>query len=77
MVVHLIMENTSNNGNASASDNNTSSGNTTVSTDNNTSSANTTATSPKTGDMTPIAIYVVIAVAAMGVIVFVKRRKTA
>ena len=39
--------------------------------------ANTTATSPKTGDMTPIAIYVVIAVAAMGVIVFVKRRKTA
>ena len=69
--------NTSNNGNASASDNNTSSGNTTVSTDNNTSSANTTATSPKTGDMTPIAIYVVIAVAAMGVIVFVKKRKTA
>lgn len=69
--------NTSNNGNASASDNNTSSGNTTVSTDKNASSANTTATSPKTGDMTPIAIYVVIAVAAMGVIVFVKRRKTA
>lgn len=69
--------NTSNNGNASASDNNTSSGNTTVSTDNNTSSANTTATSPKTGDMTPIAIYVVMAVAAMGVIVFVKKRKTA
>lgn len=69
--------NTSNNGNASASDNNTSSGNTTVSTDNNTSSANTTATSPKTGDMTPIAIYVVMAVAAVGVIVFVKRRKTA
>lgn len=67
----------SNNGNASASDNNTSSGNTTVSTDKNASSANTTATSPKTGDMTPIAIYVVIAVAAMGVIVFVKRRKTA
>lgn len=64
-------------GNASASDNNTSSGNTTVSTDKNSSSANTTATSPKTGDMTPIAIYVVIAVAAMGVIVFVKRRKTA
>ena len=69
--------NTSNNGNASASDNNTSSGNTTVSTDKNASSANTTATSPKTGDMTPIAIYVVMAVAAMGVIVFVKRRKTA
>ncbi len=69
--------NTSNNGNASASDNNTSSGNTTVATDNNASSANTTATSPKTGDMTPIAIYVVKAVATIGVIVFVKRRKTA
>lgn len=67
----------SNNGNASASDNNTSSGNTTVSTDKNASSVNTTATSPKTGDMTPIAIYVVMAVAAMGVIVFVKKRKTA
>lgn len=64
-------------GNASASDNNTSSGNTTVSTDKNASSANTTATSPKTGDMTPIAIYVVMAVVAMGVIVFVKKRKTA
>ena len=64
-------------GNVSASDNNTSSGNTTVSTDKNASSVNTTATSPKTGDMTPIAIYVVMAVAAMGVIVFVKRRKTA
>lgn len=64
-------------GNASASDNNTSSGNTTVSTDKNASSVNTTATSPKTGDMTPIAIYVVMAVAAVGVIVFVKRRKTA
>lgn len=67
----------SNNGNASASDNNTSSGNTTVSTDKNASSTNTSATSPKTGDMTPIAIYVLMAVAAMGVIVFVKRRKTA
>lgn len=67
----------SNNGNASASDNNTSSGNTTVSTDKNASSTNTSATSSKTGDMTPIAIYVVMAVAAMGVIVFVKRRKTA
>ena len=67
----------SNNGNVSASDNNTSSGNTTVSTDKNASSVNTTATSPKTGDMTPIAIYVVMAFAAMGVIVFVKRRKTA
>lgn len=67
----------SNNGNVSASDNNTSSGNTTVSTDKNASSVNKTATSPKTGDMTPIAIYVVMAVAAMGVIVFVKKRKTA
>lgn len=54
----------SNNGNASASDKNT-------------SSANTKATSPNTGDMTPIAIYVVMAVAAVGVIVLVKRRKTA
>ena len=43
----------------------------------NASSTNTSATSPKTGDMTPIAIYVVMAVAAIGVIVFVKRRKTA
>ena len=67
----------SNNGNASASDKNASSGNTTVSTDKNASSVNTTATSPKTGDMTPIAIYVVMAVAAIGVIVFVKKRKTA
>ena len=56
--------NGSNNGNASASDKNT-------------SSANTKATSPNTGDMTPIAIYVVMAAAAMGVIVLVKRRKTA
>lgn len=61
----------------SNNDTKTDDGNTTVSTDKNASSANTTATSPKTGDMTPIAIYVVIAVAAMGVIVFVKRRKTA
>lgn len=67
----------SNNGNASTSDKNASSGNTTVSTDKNASSTNTSATSPKTGDMTPIAIYVVMAVAAMGVIVFVKKRKTA
>lgn len=43
----------------------------------NASSTNTSATSPKTGDMTPIAIYVVMAVAAIGIIVFVKRRKTA
>lgn len=64
-------------GNASASDNNTSSGNTTVSTDKNASSTNASVTSPKTGDMTPIAIYVVMAVAAMGVIVFVKKHKTA
>ena len=56
--------NGSNNGNASASGKNT-------------SSANTKATSPNTGDMTPIAIYVVMAAAAMGVIVLVKRRKTA
>lgn len=56
--------NTSNNGNTSTSDKNA-------------SSTNTSATSPKTGDMTPIAIYVVMAVAAMGIIVFVKRRKTA
>lgn len=55
----------------SNNDTKTDDGNTTVSTDKNASSANTTATSPKTGDMTPIAIYVVIAVAAMGVIVFV------
>lgn len=67
----------SDNGNTSASDKNASSGNTTVSTDKNASSTNTSATSPKTGDMTPIAIYVVMAVAAVGVIVFVKRRKTA
>lgn len=52
-------------------------GNTTVSTDKNASSTNASVTSPKTGDMTPIAIYVVMAVAAVGVIVFVKRRKTA
>ena len=39
--------------------------------------ANTTATTPQTGDMTPITIYVVMAVAAMGAIIFVKRRKTA
>lgn len=64
-------------GNTSTSDNNTSSGNTTVSTDKNASSTNASVTSPKTGDMTPIAIYVVMAVAAVGVIVFVKRRKTA
>ena len=61
----------------SNNDTKTDDGNTTVSTDKNASSANTTATSPKTGDMTPIAIYIVMAVAAMGVIVFVKRRKTA
>ena len=64
-------------GNTSTSDNNTSSGNTTVSTDKNASSTNASVTSPKTGDMTPIAIYVVMSVAAVGVIVFVKRRKTA
>ena len=58
-------------------DTKTDDGNTTVSTDKNASSTNASVTSPKTGDMTPIAIYVVMAVAAIGVIVFVKRRKTA
>ena len=58
-------------------DSKTDDGNTTVSTDKNASSTNASVTSPKTGDMTPIAIYVVMAVAAMGVIVFVKKRKTA
>ena len=58
-------------------DTKTDDGNTTVSTDKNASSTNASVTSPKTGDMTPIAIYVVMAVAAVGVIVFVKRRKTA
>ena len=61
----------------SNNDTKTDDGNTTVSTDKNASSTNASVTSPKTGDMTPIAIYVVMAVAAMGVIVFVKRRKTA
>lgn len=61
----------------SNNDTKTDDGNTTVSTDKNASSTNASATAPKTGDMTPIAIYVVMAVAAMGVIVFVKRRKTA
>ncbi len=74
--------NTSNNGgssdNGNTSNNNGSSNNGNASaSDKNASSVNTTATSPKTGDMTPIAIYVVMAVAAMGVIVFVKKRKTA
>ena len=61
----------------SNNDTKTDDGNTTVSTDKNASSTNASVTSPKTGDMTPIAIYVVMAVAAVGVIVFVKRRKTA
>ncbi|MFQ9203227.1 MAG: LPXTG cell wall anchor domain-containing protein [Lachnospira eligens] len=39
--------------------------------------ANTTAATPQTGDMTPITIYVVMALVAMGAIIFVKRRKTA
>lgn len=74
--------NTSNNGgssdNGNTSNNNGSSNNGNASaSDKNASSTNTSATSPKTGDMTPIAIYVVMAVAAIGVIVFVKRRKTA
>ena len=38
---------------------------------------NATATSPKTGDAAPIVVYVVLAVAAVGVIVFVKKRKMA
>ena len=38
--------------------------------------ANTTAATPQTGDMTPITIYVVMALVAMGAIIFVKRRKT-
>ena len=39
-----------------------------------TASSDVAVTSTKTGDTTPIAIYVIIAVAAMGVIVFAKRR---
>ena len=39
--------------------------------------ANASQAETETGDMTPIAIYVVMAVSAIGVIVFVKRRKTA
>ncbi len=68
--------NASNNGGSSDNGNGSNNGNASAS-DKNTSSANTKATSPNTGDMTPIAIYVVMAVAAMGVIVLVKRRKTA
>ena len=66
----------SDNGNTSNNDGSSNNGNASAS-DKNASSTNTSATSPKTGDMTPIAIYVVMAFAAMGVIVFVKRRKTA
>ena len=61
----------------SNNDTKTDDGNTTVSTDKNASSTNASVTSPKTGDMTPIAIYVVMAAATVGIIVFVKRRKTA
>ena len=68
--------NASNNGGSSDNGNGSNNGNASAS-DKNTSSANTKATSPNTGDMTPIAIYVVMAVAAVGVIVLVKRRKTA
>lgn len=68
--------NASNNGGASDNGNGSNNGNASAS-DKNTSSANTKATSPNTGDMTPIAVYVVMAAAAMGVIVLVKRRKTA
>lgn len=66
----------SDNGNTSNNDGSSNNGNASAS-DKNASSTNTSATSPKTGDMTPIAIYVVMAVAVIGVIVFVKRRKTA
>ena len=65
------MEEKSVQNNGNVSDN----GNITVSTDNNVLSADTTVTSPKTGEAAPIAIYVVIAVAAMGVIVSIKRYK--
>ena len=68
--------NASNNGGSSDKGNGSNNGNASAS-DKNTSSANTKATSPNTGDMTPIAIYVVMAAVAMGVIVLVKRRKTA
>ena len=68
--------NASNNGGASDNGNGSNNGNASAS-DKNTSSANTKATSPNTGDMTPIAVYVVMAAAAMGVIVLVKRCKTA
>ena len=68
--------NASNNGGASDNGNGSNNGNASAS-DKNTSSANTKATSPNTGDMTPIAVYVVMAAAAIGVIVLVKRRKTA
>ena len=68
--------NASNNGGSSDNGNGSNNGNASAS-DKNTSSANTKATSPNTGDMTPIAIYVVMAVVAVGVIVLVKRRKTA
>ena len=68
--------NASNNGGSSDNGNGSNNGNASAS-DKNTSSANTKATSPNTGDMTPIAIYVVMAAAAMGVVVLVKRRKTA
>ena len=66
----------SDNGNTSNNDGSSNNGNASAS-DKNASSTNTSATSPKTGDMTPIAIYVVMAVAVIGLIVFVKRRKTA
>lgn len=70
------MAGSSDNGNTSNNDGSSNNGNASAS-DKNASSTNTSATSPKTGDMTPIAIYVVMAVAVIGVIVFVKRRKTA
>lgn len=64
--------NVSNNGNTTVADSNASNGNTTVA-----DSAKTATTSPKTGDATPIAVYVMLAVVAVGAIVFVKKRKAA
>lgn len=57
-----------NSGNGSTSNN----GNTTVA-----DAAKTTTTSPKTGDATPIALYVMLVVVAAGTIVFAKKRKMA
>ncbi len=64
----------SDDGNTSSTDNNSSSGNTATGDYSSTADTNV---APKTADMTPVIIYAVIAVAAMGAIIFVKRRKTA